>query len=291
MTTDERVFSFCSSTCHTPVAGQPSLHPRLRQSGWNGASGVLHNTHNQPPNRIRRAVFIQKRRTSSVPSRPWKSMHSFIFAVIFGILLCCHGVDASSTHSGSRLRRAELLFDRSERPLSRAQLERRDELTRLEGSPLAVRDSIPGPFSHGLLFDTSSAQFPLPSPFDSNLGNNFTTSSCPAFFQSFLNSEPFKQCLPFSLLLQVCQPTSGQQRHPTNFTTDFSWILRCNTPTRRAREDLRCNMQRRLQHLLVAHSQSGPTNTARGQLRYRPSHAEPCRHASIQRVHGIRSAL
>lgn len=43
----------------------------------------------------------------------------------------------------------------------------------------------------------------LPRPFDSNIGNNFTTASCPAFFDRFLGHGSFIQCLPLSLLLQV----------------------------------------------------------------------------------------
>lgn len=35
------------------------------------------------------------------------------------------------------------------------------------------------------------------------MGNNFTSPSCPAFFNSFLNNQTFQDCLPFSLLLQV----------------------------------------------------------------------------------------
>ncbi|KAF1353556.1 hypothetical protein BDV97DRAFT_290688 [Delphinella strobiligena] len=43
----------------------------------------------------------------------------------------------------------------------------------------------------------------LPSPFDSSIGNNFTASSCPAFFQTFLSSSAINECLPLSLLLQT----------------------------------------------------------------------------------------
>ncbi|MCJ1300784.1 hypothetical protein MMC08_003583 [Hypocenomyce scalaris] len=43
---------------------------------------------------------------------------------------------------------------------------------------------------------------PLPRPFDTNLGSNFTSSSCPKFFNSFLNNSTFTSCLPLSLLLQ-----------------------------------------------------------------------------------------
>ena len=52
--------------------------------------------------------------------------------------------------------------------------------------------------------DPSASQLSLPHPFDTSLGDNFTAPSCPAFFNSFLNSDSFNNCLPFSLLLQVC---------------------------------------------------------------------------------------
>lgn len=48
---------------------------------------------------------------------------------------------------------------------------------------------------------------PLPSPLDSSLSSNFTGPKgdrpCPAFINSFLTNPTFKQCYPFSLLLQV----------------------------------------------------------------------------------------
>ncbi|MCJ1336213.1 hypothetical protein MMC09_001489 [Bachmanniomyces sp. S44760] len=43
----------------------------------------------------------------------------------------------------------------------------------------------------------------LPKPFDTSLGSNFTTPSCPSFFKTFLANATFVSCLPFSLLLQV----------------------------------------------------------------------------------------
>ncbi|KAF2837876.1 hypothetical protein M501DRAFT_936794 [Patellaria atrata CBS 101060] len=42
----------------------------------------------------------------------------------------------------------------------------------------------------------------LPSPFDTNLGNNFTSPACPAFFNDFLKNSTFKSCLPISVLLR-----------------------------------------------------------------------------------------
>lgn len=48
---------------------------------------------------------------------------------------------------------------------------------------------------------------PLPSPFDGGLSVNFTVEDgqrkCPYFINSFLDDPEFKQCYPFSLLLQV----------------------------------------------------------------------------------------
>ncbi|MCJ1306582.1 hypothetical protein MMC25_000225 [Agyrium rufum] len=43
---------------------------------------------------------------------------------------------------------------------------------------------------------------PLPKPFDTSLGSNFTSTTCEPFFESFLSNTTFESCLPFSLLLQ-----------------------------------------------------------------------------------------
>ncbi|KAK9240802.1 hypothetical protein V1525DRAFT_393952 [Lipomyces kononenkoae] len=45
----------------------------------------------------------------------------------------------------------------------------------------------------------------IPYAFDSSLGNNFTEESCPQFFNSFLASESFIQCYPFSFFLQTSE--------------------------------------------------------------------------------------
>jgi hypothetical protein len=44
---------------------------------------------------------------------------------------------------------------------------------------------------------------PFPQPFDTTLGNNFTTLSCKTFFANMTQSLPFRQCRPFSLLSQT----------------------------------------------------------------------------------------
>ncbi|KAK9388055.1 hypothetical protein V1515DRAFT_615141 [Lipomyces mesembrius] len=42
----------------------------------------------------------------------------------------------------------------------------------------------------------------IPYAFDASLGRNFTEESCPDFFNTFLASESFIQCYPFSFFLQ-----------------------------------------------------------------------------------------
>ena len=58
--------------------------------------------------------------------------------------------------------------------------------------------------SSGVMSDPNApTNTQLPTPFDTNLGNNFTSSSCPLFFSSFLNDPQLKSCHPISLLLTV----------------------------------------------------------------------------------------
>lgn len=49
---------------------------------------------------------------------------------------------------------------------------------------------------------STAASSPLPSPFDTSLGSNFTSQACPNFFNAFLNNATFEDCRPVSLLLQ-----------------------------------------------------------------------------------------
>ncbi|KAF2461269.1 hypothetical protein BDY21DRAFT_278223 [Lineolata rhizophorae] len=53
--------------------------------------------------------------------------------------------------------------------------------------------------------DSLQTASPLPEPFDTSLGKNFTNQGCPDFFSSFLNNDTFQSCMPFSLLLQTSQ--------------------------------------------------------------------------------------
>jgi hypothetical protein len=56
---------------------------------------------------------------------------------------------------------------------------------------------------------------PLPSPFDTSLGSNFTSPSCPSFFATFLGNATFRACVPVSLLLQNSNSFFRAERSPT----------------------------------------------------------------------------
>ncbi|TKA53928.1 hypothetical protein B0A55_12302, partial [Friedmanniomyces simplex] len=71
-------------------------------------------------------------------------------------------------------------------------------------------------------------QSALPSPFDSTLGNNFTSPTCPAFFQSFLTNETFQQCLPLSLLLQTSNGFFASAKSAVRLTQTLDATCRAN---------------------------------------------------------------
>ncbi|PVH84830.1 hypothetical protein DL98DRAFT_410439 [Cadophora sp. DSE1049] len=133
------------------------------------------------------------------------------------------GRSAASEPLGStfaRLARSgTILVDRSPPPkpnghgedLDAADLRRRAEETDSESSSSIISTSTrkssssstlaPTSTSGGIVAaETTSAQ-PLPTPFDMGFNNNIT-ANCEAFMTSMLSNNTFKQCLPFSLLLQ-----------------------------------------------------------------------------------------
>jgi hypothetical protein len=68
---------------------------------------------------------------------------------------------------------------------------------------------------------------PFPQPFDSNIAQNFSSATCQTFFANMTNSSPFRQCRPFSLLLQSSSQFINAQ---TNLTLMNSLVWgTCNT--------------------------------------------------------------
>jgi hypothetical protein len=70
---------------------------------------------------------------------------------------------------------------------------------------------------------------PFPQPFDSSLQANFSNTACYNFFLNMTNTQPFRACRPFSLLLQSSGEFIDLQ---TNITTAnaVQWGT-CNTST------------------------------------------------------------
>ena len=201
MTAECHALSSCSSV-------RPQSYPRQREPGWNGPGKALCHLPIPRPSRRRRRPSNQHSRTNT-RTRSWVSTHSFMFAVILGVLLFCERAEAGNVRSANRAEgRADLLFDRSEPPVPRMRIKRHEDDTVLPSSIPASTASSQATGSSSasstLQTESPSSQDALPRPFDTSLGNNFTAPSCPAFFESFLTNETFNDCLPFSLLLQVC---------------------------------------------------------------------------------------
>ncbi|KAF4554182.1 Hypothetical protein D9617_5g070590 [Elsinoe fawcettii] len=100
----------------------------------------------------------------------------------------------------------EIIFDHSPPP-ARVSLSKRADTPKKE----YTGDTI--------ISDTSqSPSDSLPSPFDTTLGNNFTSPQCLPFFQTFLSNATFSACLPFSLLLQTSSGFFQTIRQPARLT-------------------------------------------------------------------------
>lgn len=192
-----------TTACCTLSSCSPARHLTavvVQEAGWNAPSSALcHRPRPQPARRRRHSTAQNKGRRRS--KTPWMSGSNWVVLLLFSILICCQQAEAGKLHGGSRrfARKTDLIFDRRAAPEPRMRLKARKEHHQIHnhadqksGNDTALRTD-----------PHASQQFSLPHPFDTSLGNNFTSPSCPAFFNSFLNSDSFNNCLPFSLLLQV----------------------------------------------------------------------------------------
>ena len=176
------------------VVQKPSSYP----SAWNETNAALCNQFQCRHTRGRRKPTIKQNRLAiSVRRRPWTgSMHAWALAVLLCILLCSRHAEAGPHHEQRLGKKSELLFDRRQPPAAYPPAVRLEARNDDHHSDVARPDEQ----------KQANPQIPLPSPFDSSLGNNFTSRSCPQFFQNFLSNQSFQECLPFSLLLQVSPP-------------------------------------------------------------------------------------
>lgn len=194
------------SAAAATVSRAPS--PRQREPGWNAFTDTLCHLPKPRPGRRRRGVGLYQqtdrpafRRRRIGSGLPWTSMQSWVIVVLLSVLLCCGRVEAGPVHGHGRrgLRRGELVVDTRESPVMVARLRQRGD----GGGHRRGQNASETSGNGELQVADQGNQIPLPRPFDTSLGNNFTTSTCPTFFNDFLTNATFNECLPFSLLLQV----------------------------------------------------------------------------------------
>lgn len=193
-----------------------------------------------------------------------------IIISIGGTLVTATGLEGRAILLQSTLerlaRRGEILVDHRPPPLVR-QLERRQFFSTTpqptqgssEESPTAqpsttTRTTSSESTSPSLEPSTTSTMTtdpdaespsPLPRPFDTSLGANFTSNNCPNFFQRFLGSGEFSECLPFSLLLQVCLVMTvrhWKRKHTKFEITAIRIPIRFSRPRKAVLESLKPSM-------------------------------------------------
>ncbi|KAH9829615.1 hypothetical protein Tdes44962_MAKER09104, partial [Teratosphaeria destructans] len=222
-----RALSSCkaSDTATACVAAQRTRTRTHAPACWNEATNARCNDASRPcPARRVACIAIKDSRPGSTDRRlsTWLPMINARWLALFVVcfLMCCgRGVRAEKPRGRYAAvaspwyleDNAELVFDRSEAPAKPMIFHEK----RQEGNPTTVTpptssapDGAVATTSSTVetIATASSSSTALPQPFDTNLVlSNFTQPSCPAFFQSFLSNDTFKECLPFSSPLLLSQ--------------------------------------------------------------------------------------
>lgn len=125
-----------------------------------------------------------------------------LMTLLFVVVLFFNGTVAQErVHPAlQKAARKELLFDRRPAPDSP---HRRALIGRAATPTTAAATNNPATSTTGIATAPGTDKGTLPQPFDTTLGNNFTSTACPAYFTKFLADPVFQACYPFSLLLQV----------------------------------------------------------------------------------------
>jgi hypothetical protein len=112
---------------------------------------------------------------------------------------------------------------------------------RQDAKPSSTKTKTPATTKASLHTDPSGTptDFAIPQPFDTALSNNFTTN-CAVYFSHLLTNNDFKQCRPFSLLLQVRLTyliaqivLTDSSRHQAAFSMHQSHLSELRKPSRR----------------------------------------------------------
>lgn len=196
---EQRSSSPTESDSDSPLASAPSqsVAPRLTSTSASAESIASRSLRRQP----RRSSP-----SSSHDGRHGRRCHrlrTILFVATCMLLWCTTPCEAASYRfedMAAASGYSEIFFDSRPAPEPRVRVIKRAAEADASGSTKrAVSSSL-----------STTSTSPLPSPFDSSLGNNFTAASCPTFFQSFLSNSTFSECLPLSLLLQVCAAVTAR---------------------------------------------------------------------------------
>ncbi|KAK8191290.1 hypothetical protein IWZ00DRAFT_273895 [Phyllosticta capitalensis] len=199
------LFSSCSPCAPVQTRGcavetDMSHHSRRR----------LRHPHSPPRPRIQ----IISRLAAPSSSKAPRFLSLAIFALLLFLSECAA---AAASHDRPRLLslvrrgRGEIVYDRNHPPLEKRMplLHPRDAVDGDDSAAAAASTTTtpPSTFLASSATYTAAVSTPtattLPEPFDTSIGSNFTASSCPAFFNSFLANSTFDNCVPLSLLLQT----------------------------------------------------------------------------------------
>jgi len=140
------------------------------------------------------------------------SLPGILFSVWCFIALCGRAAAAADRQHPSLeklARRNGLLVDLSDRPESPLfrPMERRDSTSYAPIQASTVTLLSTGHPTTITTAEPNASPTILPQVFDSNIGNNFTSTTCPTFFVKLIANSDFQECYPLSLLLTVrhCQ--------------------------------------------------------------------------------------
>ena len=134
------------------------------------------------------------RSTKCSSSQPRFSIFTTLIILVSLVSMVCASVDQNQASVERRRSFADLG--------ARRLMERAAQVTGEEEESATTTTTPEAPESSFTAAPTAT-ETTLPQPFDTTLGNNFTSESCPRFFTEFLSDETFRSCYPFSLLLQT----------------------------------------------------------------------------------------
>ena len=251
----------------------------------------------QPQPAWRRSTSLNCLSQRRLTNPPWSQARNLIFAVLCALLFFCQSAQAN-VH-GSSIFDRELVYDRRPAPKPRMGIyARQDDSSSSSATTTAGSSGILAPSSTSVstsIQTASSLSTSLPRPFDSSIGNNFTESSCPQFFNDFLSNTTFQECLPFSMLLQVSMILAYTSGFTTcnhfNIDADIQLFLRRNAVSFIAHSHTGRDMPPSFLLFMQQPNVLSRHRTFHRSLQKRPLPRESSRNASLQRSGSIRHPL